>query len=193
MDNLNDLKTIWLTAKTDCLPTADEMVRTMKTYRNRKLLKKAALTAIAILLVALLVLTAIYYPSTMATTRIGEACMLVAAIILLSSNINSLKRAYKLKNCTNKECVEHLESGQRGRIRFYRKTQLIAFAFVSIGLLLYLYEMVYQNLAMSIIVYSVTIVWLLINWLVVRPRAFKRQTKKFNEAMEKIEKLSKQF
>jgi len=193
MDNLDDLKKIWLTAKTDCLPTADEMVRTMKTYRNRKLFKKAVLTTIAVLLVALLVVTAVYYTSTMVTTRIGEACMLVAAIILLSSNLNSLKRVYKLKNCSNKEFVEHLESGQRGRIRFYKKTQVIAFAFISMGLLLYLYEMVYPNLVAGVIAYSVTIVWLLINWLVVRPKAFKRQTRKFNESMEKIEKLSKQF
>ena len=42
MDNLNDLRKIWLTADTKGLPNSSEMVHIVKKYRNKKLTKIAA-------------------------------------------------------------------------------------------------------------------------------------------------------
>jgi hypothetical protein len=133
------------------------------------------------------------YHSNLPATRVGEVCMLIAGLILIAATITSLRRAYKLKSFTNKEFVEYLEQGQAGRIRYYKKTQIIALLFVSTGLLLYLYEGVYKNVILCIISYSLLIVWLLINWFIFRPKMFKRQTKKYHDILKKVEKISKQF
>jgi hypothetical protein len=193
MDNLNDLKKIWLTADTNHLPDSNEMMQLIKEYRNRKILKKIALVITALLLTALMIVVIFTYHSTMLSTRIGEVCMIIAGSILIATNTNSLRRVYKLKNCTNKEFIEHLEQARRGQINYYKKTQIIGFSFVSIGLLLYLFEGVYENIVLCITSYSLLIIWLLINWFVIRPKAYKRQTKKFNDILKKTETVSKQF
>jgi len=193
MDNLNDLKKIWLTANINHLPNSNKMMQMIKEYRNRKILKKIALVIAALLLTTLMIVVVFTYHSTMITTRIGEVCIIIAGSILITTNTNSLRRVYKLKNCTNKEFMEHLERAQRGRINYYKKTQVIGLSFVSVGLLLYLFEGVHKNLGLCIISYTLLIIWLLINWFVIRPRAFKKQTKKFNEIFKKIETVSNQF
>jgi hypothetical protein len=193
MDNLNDLKKIWLTADTHHLPDSNKMMQLIKEYRNRKILKKIALIITAILLTTLMIVVVFTYHSTVLTTRIGEVCMIIAGSILVATNTNSLRRVYKLKNCTNKEFIEHLEQSQRGRINYYKKTQVIGFSFVSVGLLLYLFEGVYKNIILCITSYLFLVIWLLINWFVIRPKAYKRQTEKFNDILKKTETVSKQF
>ena len=193
MDNLSDIKKIWLTANTSLLPNTNEMLLLIKSYRKKMLAKKTAVVITGLILAVLMCMVVVSYHSTMLATRVGEICMLVACAMLIASNINSLWRAYKLKSFTNKEFIEYLEQGQAGRIRYYKKTQVIAFAFVSIGLLLYLYEGVYKNTVLCIVSYSLLVIWLLINWFIIRPKVYKRQTKKYNDTLKKIETISKQF
>ena len=97
MDNLNDLKAIWLTAKTDSLPDSHEMVQIVRKFRNKKLLKITALVIAAIVLVAIMIWVVFVYKSTMLSTRLGEAFIIIAGIILIATNLNSLLRFYKLK------------------------------------------------------------------------------------------------
>lgn len=193
MDNLNDLKKLWLTANTDSLPDSKEMVNTIKKYRNKKIINKAALITAAALLAGFMVLVAFMYHSTMLTTRIGEAFFIISCIILIVTNTNSLKRMYRLKNCTNKEFVQHLEQATQNRIFYYKKTQVAGLLFNSAGLLLYMYELVYGNLILCVVAYTVMIIYLLIIWLVVRPRVYKRQSKKFIEKIQRMKLLSNQF
>jgi hypothetical protein len=193
MDNLSDIKKIWLTTNTSILPNTNEMLLLIKSYRKKMLAKKITVVTIAVLLAVLMCVIMFLYHSALLATRIGEVCMLVACIILIASNINSLQRAYKLKNFTNKEFIEYLEQGNAGRIRYYKKTQVVGFSFVSIGLLLYLFEGVYKNTVVCIVSYSILVIWLWVNWFIIRPKAYKRQTKKMNDTLKKIETISKQF
>jgi membrane protein YdbS with pleckstrin-like domain len=193
MDNLNDLKAIWLTAKTDNLPTSNEMVRLVKKFRNQRIFKKLAVIVMALVLAALMVTVGFIYKSTLITTRLGEAFMIIACGILATSNIKSLRRFYDLKDCSNKEFITFLEQTRLNQIRFYKKTQVIALLFCSSGLLLYIYEMVYQNTALLILNYAVTIAYVLVLTLVVRPRVYKREAKKLQETRDRLEKISNQL
>ncbi|EHQ28782.1 hypothetical protein [Mucilaginibacter paludis] len=193
MDNLNDLKKIWLTADTSGLPNADEIVVIIKNYRSQKLIKKALLVATALLLTATMVLIVFKYRPVMLSTRIGEACIIAAGVMLIYTNTYSLSRIYKLRNCTNKEFIKHLEQAHANRIFYHQKTQVAGLLLTSLGLLLYEFELVYLNLAVCIAAYLAMVVWLLIVWLVIRPRAFKKQQEKFNSTLKKIETLTKQL
>lgn len=193
MDNLNDLKAIWLTAKTDSLPDSHEMVQIIRKFRNKKLLKIAALVISAILLVMIMIWVMFIYKSTMLITRFGEVFIIIAGIILVSTNLNSLLRFYKFRVCSNKEFLKFLEQTRLRQRFYYQRTQVVAMAFCATGLLLYLYEGVYKSTILFIGEYAATVIYFLILWFVVRPRVFKKEEKKINAQIEKLESISKQI
>jgi len=193
MDNLNDLKAIWLTAKTDDLPTSVEMLRLVKKFRNQKLLKKWGIIIAALASMALMVFTVFSYKSTMITTRIGELMAISACVILASTNIKSLKRFYDLNDCSNKEFIAFLEQTRQNQLYYYKKTQVWGMGLSSAGLLLYMYESVYRDMMLFIIIYSFSVAWILFLWLYLRPRNFKKQTIKLNKTLDKLEKISNQI
>jgi len=193
MDNLNDLKALWLTAKTDDLPSSNEMLRIVKKFRNQRLRKKVMIICIALALAAIMIVAVFIYKSTMLSTRLGEACTLIACIILAVTNIRSLRRFIYLKDCSNKEFIAFLEQTRLNQLYYHKKTQVAGMALSSVGLLLYLYELVYRDTVLFISIYAFAVIWILVLWLVIRPRAFKKQTVKLNETLKKLEKIADQI
>jgi hypothetical protein len=193
MDNLNDLKTIWLTADTKSLPDAGEMVHIVKKYRNKKLIKFVAVIVAALLLTGLMMVIVFIYKSTMVTTRIGEGCIIFAGLILAATNTNSLNRFYKLNDLSNRDFIKFLEHTRVRQNFYYKKTQVICLILCSVGLLCYLYEPVHKQLPVAIAAYSITIIYLLVAWLYMRPRAFKKQELKMKETIKKLENISSQL
>ena len=167
---MNDLKAIWLTAKTDSLPDTAEMKRIVKSFRNKKLLRLILSVAFTIVLIAVMVWVIFVYKSKLITTRIGEVMMIIAALILVVTNSNSISRFLNLKECSNKDYIKFLEQ-TRLRQRFYQqRTQVAAMLFCFIGMMLYLYEAVSSNGTMLLIAYPATIIYFAVLWLVVRPQ-----------------------
>lgn len=193
MDNLNDLKAIWLTAKTDSLPDSREMVQIIRKFRNKKLRKIGLLVSTAILAVVAMICLMFIYKSTMLTTLLGKVGILIAGIILVATNLNSLNRFYKLKECSNKEFIKFLEQTRLRQQFYYQRTQVVGMLFGASGLLLYMYEFVHNNTFLFIASYSAIIIYFSIMWFVVRPRVFKKEGKKINEQIEKLHKISKQI
>ena len=193
MDNLNDLKAIWLTAKTDDLPGSKEMLRIVKKFRNERLRKKLLIIFVALFAIAMMVVTIFVVRSTMITTILGEVLTIMAALILIFTNTKSMKRFIDLKDCSNKEFIDFLEQTRRNQIYYYKKTQVAGMALSSTGLFLYIYEQVYRSLLATVIFYSIITIWTLFLWLYLRPRNFKKQAVKLNATMEKLRKISDQI
>jgi hypothetical protein len=55
MEELNDLKDLWLTAKVDSLPNAEEALKLVKHHRFKMIIKKGA-TILMLLLMTILML-----------------------------------------------------------------------------------------------------------------------------------------
>lgn len=193
MDNLTDIRTIWLQADTTILPDTEEMVGTIKKLRGKMLLKQAGLILGAFVLAAIMLAVALINKSQMVTTRFGEVCVIIAALILVITNIGSLKRAYKTKDCTNEAFIKYLKQVQLNRIYYYNKTQVVGLAFCSVGLLLYLFEFVSKNPLLALFAYTGMILYLLVFWFIVRPRTYNRQKKELDDKLTRIEILSKQL
>lgn len=193
MDNLTDIRTIWLQADITILPNTNEMIGIIRKFRNKMLIKKAGLIFGAFVLTAIMVTVALMCKSYLLTTRLGEACIIVAGMILIVTNIGSLKRAYKLKNCNNQEFIKYLKQVQLNRIYYHNKTQVTGLAFSSVGILLYLFEIVYKNFLLALATYTIVALYLLILWLLIRPKIYNRQKKKFEEILKRMETLSKQL
>lgn len=193
MDNLNDLKAIWLTAKTDSLPDADEMAQLVKQYRNKILANKITLIATALALAAMMALVMWFYQPTMLTTYIGGLFTIIAACILVYTNTRSIRRFYDLQDCNNREFLMFLEKTRQNQAYYYKKTQVAGLAFCSAGLLLYLFEWVRQDMVVCVVAYVIAMAFLYVLWFVLRPRTFKKHTKKLTALIEKTTALSKQF
>ena len=193
MDNLDELKKIWLSADTAVVPDAAEMLQAIRKYRNGNLWKKVVLVVAAALLTGILVMVVFLYRSAMVSTRIGEACMILAGLLLLYGNMRSVGRLYKVKDHSNKEFITYLEQVQRNRAYYHNRTQVIGMLLVCAGLLLYVYEMVSTHLLWAIVAYAFILVYMGVIWLVVRPRAYARQQNKLQETIKKMTELAKQF
>jgi hypothetical protein len=193
MDNLNDLKAIWLTAKTESLPGSAEMEQIVKKFRNKKLRKITFMVFAALITVVMLILTMFIYRSTMVTTRIGEGMMIFGAAILVATNINSLHRFYNLKVCSNKEFIRFLEQTRRRQLFYYTKTQVVTMILFSAGLLLYIYEMLRGNVLLLIIMYSLSVIYFSVIWFIVRPKTFKREALKLNATMARLHSIAEQL
>jgi len=148
---------------------------------------------IALLCSGIMVWSMFFDHARMMTTYIGDVLMVTSCVILAVTNIKSIKRFYYLKDCNNSEFVQFIERTRQNQIYFYKRTQVIAMSITSLGLLLYWYEYVHHNTTLTIIIYSATVVYLAAMWFIVRPRVFKKNARKLNEMLERLEKISKQY
>jgi hypothetical protein len=193
MKNLNDLKTIWLCADTTGLPDADEVIKVIKKYRYTKLVKSVSLVLYFLASVTLFAWVVFYYRPTLLSTRMGEGCIIADFLILIITNITTVDRYYKYKDLSNKEFISFLEH-TRVRQKFHRtKTQVVVFILLTIGEYLCLFELVYKNIVLGIIVYSCATVFFLIIWFIIRPWAIKKQSVKLDKTIQKMKDISKQL
>jgi hypothetical protein len=188
MEDLTDIKNIWRTAEVNKLPDAEQIVRFIKRYRFKQLVKKAALVLIMLLMTILMLQTAIY-GSNSSITRIGETCIFIGYFILILSNANSLRRAFNQVNRSNQEFIEYLRQAQRGRLYFYEKVQPFTFVIMTLGLFLCVFESVRKDFGLMLIVYSAMTVILIVMWFIVRPLINKKRTKKLKETIARLEVL----
>lgn len=193
MDNLDDLKAIWHTAKTDGLPSSKEMVQLIRRFRSQKLRSKW-LVIICSCLLSLLIMTVLFTVQfDLISTYIGGALMAVSGFLLAFTNIRSLKRFYELDDCSNLDFVAFIAQTRQNQIYYYKKTMVVIVILCSIGWVLYLYEPTYQHPIWFIGTYSLIVVYLSIMWFVVRPRSIKRDAEKLDTTLKRLEKISKQL
>jgi hypothetical protein len=127
------------------------------------------------------------------STVIGEALMLFAIFILLTSGINSLRRSFRNELASNQEFISKLKSDIQRLSRNGSGVQKISFAFISSGFLLYLYETVYASKLEMVGSYAVTIILLLSGWSFLRPFITKEKLENKEQMLKKIENLSQQI
>lgn len=193
MDNLNELRQIWLTADTGGLPPSSQMASLVKKYRDQKLWKIALTITASIILFGIIVVIAFTYEVRMLTTRIGEIMMGAAGIILIFSSMSFYKQFYKLKDCSNRDYLHHMEHIKQQHLFYFKRTQGIGFILASGGTMLYAYEFVKDDMQDALMVYGGFILYMILTWFVLRPKVMKRQNGKINEQIDKLRELETQL
>ncbi|MXV51942.1 hypothetical protein GS399_13245 [Pedobacter sp. HMF7647] len=193
MNNLDDLRTIWLSAKTDGLPDPDEMKRIVKKFRSQKLRKKWLVIVMSCLLSCLIMAVLAVMHFKFITTYIGGGLMAASGLLLAFTNFRSLKRFYELDDCSNLEFLAFIEQTRRNQEFYYKKTMVAILLLCSIGLILYLYEPGSRHLLWLACMYAALFSYLGIMWFVVRPRMFKRDAEKLEATRKRLENISKQL
>lgn len=193
MNNLTDLKALWHTAPTGSLPTSAQMLQLIKKFRKGHLRKKWLVIICALALAGLMVGVMFTYHSKMATTRIGEVMMALSSLLLAATNLRSLGRFKQLDNCSNLEFLAFIEQTRQNQIYYYKKTQVYIMLLCSVGLLLYLYEAVAGKPLWMAGMYGGTLIYLVVMWLIVRPRYFKKDAQKLQALRQHYEKMAQQL
>lgn len=193
MDNLDELKAIWHTAKTDTLPSSKEMIKLVKKFRSQKLRSKWLVIIASIALACLIIAALIFGQFKLVTTFIGGGLMAASSLVLAATNIKSLKRFYRLDDCSNLEFLAFIEQTRQNQIYYYKKTMVVILLLCSIGWGLYLYEPVREHTSWLIGTYAGVIIYLAIMWFIVRPRTFKKDAEKLNAITQRLQNISKQL
>lgn len=193
MNNLDDLKAIWHSAQTDSLPTSDAMISMIKEFRSQKVRKKWMVIITSCFLFGLMITVLCTVSFTVMTTYIGGGMIALSCILLAIINFRSLKRFNQLGECSNLEFLSFVEQTRQNQIYYYKNTQVVLMLFSSVGLLLYLYEASVRNAVASIVIYALCVVYLLIMWLYIRPRYFRKNAEKLNETIARLKNISKQL
>jgi len=193
MDNLDDLKAIWHTAKTDSLPTSGEMLQMIKKFRRQRLRNKWQVIITSCLLILLMVVILCVLPFKMLTSYIGGALFITAMVTLVATTVKSLRRFYRLDNCSNLEFVAFIEQTRQNQIFYYKKTMVAIVLLCSIGWLLYMYEPTYKYPLWFIGTHTAFIIYMAVMWFVVRPRSFKKDEDKLNALKQRLQDISNQL
>lgn len=193
MDNLNDLKAIWHTAKTNSLPSSTEMYRLIKRFRSQKLRNKWMIIIAACLLSLLMVIVLFVTPFKLVTTYTGGAMIIAGGMWLAVTNIRSLGRFYRLDDCSNADFLAFIAQTRQNQLRYYKRTMVVIVLLCSIGWMLYMYEPLHQHTWWFYVVYAVMLTYLAVLWFVVRPRAFKKDEQKLDATKAQLERISNQL
>ena len=192
MDSFEDIQQIWLSEKAADLPNIEEMRQAIAGEKNRHRRRIWFSVAAIVILLSLMTLLAVFSEAKLLSTFFGEALMFTAIFILLTSRINSLRRAFRNENISNREFIEKLKFDIERLTNDWNAVQKTGFACISSGYLLFLYESVYQNRQAMMIGYSLAIVMLAAAWFFLRPFANRRKLEKKELLLKKIENLSQQ-
>ena len=193
MDNLNELKAIWQTAKTDELPTTADMVKMAKKFRYQKLRNKVLSIIVGVGAMGLMLGFFVNTPVLAIPTIVGMIFTLIACVILIYTNARSIKRFIDLKDYSNKEFIQFLEQTRRNQLYYYKYTQVMGLLFSSIGLLLFLYDFVKHQTVLAAVFYSIAVGWTIFICFYLRPRNFKKQSAKLNDMLTSLKKINDQL
>lgn len=193
MDNLDDLKAIWHTAKTDVLPTSGEMLQMIRKFRSQKLRNKWLVIGVSCLSSCFVVLVLSIFPFKMLTSYVGGTLIVAGSVLLAGTTIKSLRRFYRLNDCSNLEFLAFIEQTRQNQIYYYKKTMVAVVLLYMIGWVLYTYEPAHKYPIWLYSTYSVMFIYLAVMWFVVRPRAFKRDAEKLNAMRQRLENISNQL
>jgi len=193
MDNFDDLKALWHTAKTDDLPSSEQIMQLVTKFRRQKLRRKWMMIISAFFFSGLLTATLITSNHRLATTYIGGLLMVATGIMIAVREIRSLKRFRQLEDQSNLDFVAFLEQTRRNQLYHYKKTMVLNVTLSSAGWFLYMYESVHRHPLWLFILYGAFTVYLAVMWFVVRPRSFKKNAAKLDATRERLNNILNQL
>jgi hypothetical protein len=194
MDNLDDLKALWHTAKTDRLPNSKEMLQLIRSFRNQKLRNKWLVIAASLLFSFLIIVILVFVDFKLITTYLGGGLMSISGFLVAATNFRSLKRFNQLDDCSNLNFLAFIEQTRQNQLYYYNKTMVRVLLLCSVGWFLYLYEPLYnQPLWLIAILYTIALTYLSVMWFIVRPRSLKKDADKLDAVRKRLNDISKQL
>ena len=192
MEDLNNLKNLWQSAKPVELPDAAELQQDIKDFRGTKLRNKVLSVTVAVLIVVLSLAALLLAKNLWLSTQAAILFNVAACIVLAATNLRSMKRFIGFKDFNNLDFLHFLQQTQRNQIRYYKRTEVAGLTLVTASTLLFPYQFITDSLAMAIGIYTVVVGWILVLWFYIRPRSFSKHSKKLSGEIGRFESIIQQ-
>lgn len=194
METNIDFKKIWHKQKVDT-PNVEILYDKVNIVK-RESFYKLILINVAVVLIAIFIgFIWYYYQPEFITTKIGIILTFLAMVIFVipfNKQVSLLTKTQTEPN--NKEYLKELT--RLKEMQVFQQTKILSLYFIllSLGIGLYLFEHVSKmTITLGIVVYSLTLIWFIINWFYLRPRAIKKQNKKINKLLIEFQRLTNQI
>lgn len=193
MSDIN-IKSLWKGQRT---PDVDlsAMRKKIKYFKLRRMGESYAIIILMILAIAFGLIVWIYWTPMLTVTKIGLILLTIGLILPILSHAKQIRLYYGLKiDSSNVDYVNHLLKIKRQEYRQQHLILNLYFLFLSLGFVLYSYEYTFcHSFYRGIIVYSILLLWIAINWFVLRKFIIRKRNRKFSDFMNMVEKHKKQL
>ncbi|RAV99503.1 hypothetical protein [Pseudochryseolinea flava] len=194
MDSNIDFKGLWSKQSVQ-MPDISIIKDQVKQLKWKYMRRLVFANTLLLLTSAFIIFIWIYFQPEYTTTKIG----IVVVIAAMVSFLLMFNRMYPLlmkisQTQNNQQYLQNLLLLQR-RQKFMHATMTnIYFALLSVGLALYMYEYTVRMSAVAAVTtYAVTMVWILFNWIYLRPKQIKKQQAELNDTIAKVESMVRQM
>lgn len=194
MDNNINFKQLWKEQYINQM-NIENVISKAKKFNNNKL-KQLALMNITLLATAIFIISIwVFFQPTYISTKTGIILVVIGIAINLIANNKTFKFLNKQEsNFNNSEFLKNLKKLKTKQLFIQNTIMSIYFILLSVGLALYLFEYTSRmQLIWAVVTYTITFVWILINWFYFKPKIVKKQNKKINQLISELENLNKQL
>lgn len=194
MNNKDNLKELWLKQTTEPPQMEDIFVKLTK-MKRKKITVLIAVNILMAITIGVIIFIWLYFDPKFITTKIGIIITVLGIILYLFAYNQILPNLMKIRD--DKNTNDFLESLLKiKKLQKYLQTKMLGIYFMtlSVGICLYLFEYVsMMTLTWSIIVYSLTLVWIGFNWFYLRPKIIQKENNKLYNVIENLEKINSQY
>ncbi|QQS66604.1 MAG: hypothetical protein IPP08_00025 [Chlorobiota bacterium] len=194
MDNNINFKDLW-SKQTSLAPNPENLIADIKKMKQSNL-RKLVFTNILLIATSIFIISIwIHYQPQFLTTKIGIILTILAMAVFLFAYNNSYSLFKSDKNSqSNSEYLKDLLS-IKAKQKFMETTMLnLYFILLSTGIGLYMYEYTSRMKPVwGLVTYGITFIWILFNWLYLRPKQIKKQRAKLDTIINKFEMVNKQL
>jgi hypothetical protein len=195
MDNNNlDLSSIWKQQKVG-QPNIEELTYKLNQFKKSGLQKLIITNVILVITIGLIIFIWNHYQPQFITSKIGIVLTILSMVIFVFFN-NKLFSVFNKIDYTKSNNEYLLDLILLKTKQKYIQTKILGFYFIvlSLGICLYMYEYTSRMTTLgSILSYSVTLIWIGLNWFYFRPKTIKKQHIKLDELIGEFENMEKQL
>lgn len=194
MMNDTDLKNLWKGQQT---PAADlsAIRKKIRYFKLRRIGESYAIIILMILVITFGVMIWIHWTPLLTVTKMGIILLTTGFMLPILSYGKLLRLYHGLK--IDGSNVDYMNRILKIRRQEYRQQHFVLnlyFLFLSLGFVLYCYEYTfYRSFYLGIIAYSILLLWIALNWFVLRRSMIKKRHRKFSDFMNLVESYKKQL
>jgi hypothetical protein len=184
---------LWTKEETST-PRIEELLSKIKKLKREELIKLIGINILMLATIAFITLVWLYFEPQLVTTKIGIVLTVFGIIFYLIAYNSFISRFRKInENQSNSEFLNAMIR-HKERQKFLQARMLqIYFITLTLGVCLYLYEIVIQlDFPWTILAYSTTLIWISFSWLYLRPRVIKKEQGKLDKIINKFENIIQQ-
>lgn len=194
MGNDINIKALW---NKQIVPVPDrlDLSHKIKVFRRNGVRRLLILNAILLLTICFTVFIWIYFKPQSIYTEIGILLTILPISIVILQNWRMLPVYREMDDsCTNSDYIAGLLTVKSKEHLMQTKILNFYFILLSVGIGMYMYEYTFErSTLLGIITYLLFLLWVGINWFVLRPRIIRRNREKINFLIEQAERIQRQF